>query len=173
MNVAEAHVDQRLQLLADVGNVSEHGQRVFDGEVEDVGDRVAVELDRQRLLIVTAAVTNFAGDINIGHEVHLDTALAVSLAGLAAAAGDVEGKPPRLVAALAGLGEHREEIADGGEDARVSRRVRARGAANGRLVDSDGLVDLLEALDLVVFAGLFAGAVELFGERAIEDVVYQ
>src|SRR5271155_1264991 len=98
MNIAEAHVDQRLQLLVDVGDVGEHGQRVFYGEIEDVGNRVSVELDRQRLLIVTAAVTNFAGDIDVGHEVHLDAALAVSLAGLASSAGDVERESSRLVA---------------------------------------------------------------------------
>src|SRR5271163_4332352 len=163
MNITEAHVDERLQLLADVGDVGKHGQRVFDGKIEDVGNRVSVELYRQCLLIVTAAVTNFAGDINIGHKIHLDAALAVSLAGLATTAGDVERKSSWLVAALAGLGEHREEITDGSEDASVSRGVRARGATDGRLVNADGFVDLLEALDLVVFARLFTRAVKLFG----------
>ena len=173
MDVAEADIDQRLQLLPDLRDVVEHGQRVFDGEIEDVGDGVAVELDRERLLVVAPAVADFAEDVDVGQEVHLDAALAVALAGFAAASGDVEGEAAGLVAALARLGQHGEEVADGGEDAGVGRRIGARRAADGRLVDADGLVDLVEALDACVFARLFARAVEFAGQRAVEDVVDQ
>ena len=49
MDVAEADVDEGLQLLADVGGCrARDGERVFDGQVEDVGDGVAVELDHKR-----------------------------------------------------------------------------------------------------------------------------
>ncbi len=44
MHVAEADVDKRLQFLIELRHVLEHGECVFDGEVEDVGDRVAVKL---------------------------------------------------------------------------------------------------------------------------------
>src|SRR5277367_5011265 len=173
MNVTEANIDEGLQLLANVRNVGEYRQRILDGQIENVGDGVAVEFNRQRFLIVTATVTYFAGNVDIGHKIHLDAPLTVALAGLAAPAGDVEGKSSRLIAALAGLGQHRVEVADGGEDAGVGRGIGTRRAADGRLVDADGLVDLRKALDLVVFARLFTGAVELFGERPIEDVVDQ
>ena len=80
------------------------GEGFFDGHVEDVGDGVAVELDVEGLLVVTASVADFAGDVDVGEEVHLDAALAVALAGLAAAAVDVEGEAARLVAALGDSG---------------------------------------------------------------------
>ena len=103
VDVAEADIDERLQLLADLGHVGEHGERVFDGEVENVGDGVAVELYGQGFLVVAAAVAHFALYVDVGHEVHFDAALAVALAGLAAASGDVEAEAAGLVAALARL----------------------------------------------------------------------
>ena len=162
VDVAEADVDEGLELGVDGGDVLEDGDGVFDGEVEDVGDGVAVELDRERLLVVAAAVADFAEDVDVGEEVHLDAALAFALAGFAAAALDVEGEAAGLVAALAGFGEHGEEVADGGEDAGVGGGVGARGAADGRLVDLDDFVDLVEMPRMrPCCAGLFAGAVEL------------
>ena len=173
MDVAEAYVDEGLQLLVDGGDVFEDGDGVFDRQVEQVGDAVAVELYRERLLIVAASVTYFAEDVDVGQEVHLDAALAFALAGLAAAALHVEGEAAGLVAALARLGQHGEEVAHGGEDAGVGRGVRTRGAADGGLIDLDDLVELVDAAHRSVLAGFFARAVEVLGERAVEDVVDQ
>ncbi len=171
MNVAEADVDEGLQLLAHLGHVGEQRQSVFNGQVEHVGDGVAVEFHGQCLLIVAAAVAYLALHVDIGHEVHFDAALAVALAGLAAASGDVEAEAAGLVAALARLGQHGEQIADRREDAGVCRRIGARRAADGRLIDAHDLVDLLGAGERVVRAGLFARAVNRLGQRAIENVV--
>ena len=171
VDVAEAYVDEGLELLVDGGDVLEDGDGVFDGEVEDVGDGVAVELYAEGLLVVAAAVADFAEDVDVGEEVHLDAALAFALAGFAAAALDVEAEAAGLVAALARLGEHGEEVADGGEDAGVGGGVGARGAADGGLVDLDDFVELVGAVDGFVLAGFFARAVELLGEGAVEDVV--
>src|SRR6185437_8086012 len=171
VNVAESDIDEGLQLLIDLGDVGEDGQGVFNGEVEDVGDGVTVEFYGEGFLIVTAPVTDFALDVDVGEEIHFDAALAFALAGFAAASGDVEGEASGLVAALAGLGEHGEQVADGGEDSGVGGGVGARSASDGGLVDADGLVDLVAAADAGVFAGLFAGAVEGFGEGAVEGVI--
>src|SRR5271155_3540490 len=141
MYVAEADVDEGLEFYVDGGDVFEDRDGVGDGEVEDVGDGVAVELDGERLLIVTAAVTYFAEDVDVGEEVHLDAALAFALAGFAAASLHIEGEAAGFVAALAGFGEHGEEVADGGEDAGVGCGVRAWGAAYGGLVYLDDLVE--------------------------------
>ncbi len=173
VDVAEADIDQRLQLLAHLRHVGEHGERVFDGEVENVGDGVAVEFYGQRLLVVAAAVAHLALHVDVGHEVHFNAALAVALAGLAAAAGDVEAEAAGLVAALARLGQHGEKVADGREDLRVGGRVGARRAADGRLVDADNLVDLLGAGEGFVRAGFLARAVDGLGQRAVENVVDQ
>ena len=131
MDVPEANIDQRLQLLAHLRHVGQHGERVFDGQFENVGDGVRVKFYRQRLLVVAAAVAHFALHIDIGHEVHFNAPLSVALAGFAAASADVEAEAAGLVASLAGLGQHGEKVADGREDLSVSGRVGARRAADG------------------------------------------
>ena len=54
MHIAEADIDQSLQFLADLRHVGEQRQCVFDREVENIGDGVAMEFNGKRLLIVTA-----------------------------------------------------------------------------------------------------------------------
>jgi hypothetical protein len=87
---------------------------------------------------------------------HLDLDDAVALARLAAAALDVEGEAARLVATRLGFRQAREPVADRREGAGIGCRVRARGAANGRLVDVDDLVEEFEALDAVVLGRVLA-----------------
>src|SRR5256886_11924234 len=60
---------------------------------------------------------------------------------------------------------------DEGEHPGVGGGVRARRAADRRLVDVHDLVDALGALDPIVRPGAILGAVEHLGERAVEDVV--
>ena len=103
VHVPEAHIHQRLQLLLELGHVGQHGERILDGQVEDIGDGVAVEFYRQGFLVIAAPVAHFALHVHVGHEIHFDAPLAVALARLAAAAGDVEAEAAGLVAALARL----------------------------------------------------------------------
>jgi hypothetical protein len=66
-----------------------------------------------------------------------------------------------------------EQLADVGKDAGVGGGVTARRAADGRLVDGDDLVEVLEALDVVVLAGQVAGAVvdlrQLLGQDVVDE----
>src|SRR5580765_2989108 len=101
---------------------------------------------------------------------HLDLDDAVALAGPATPALDAEGEAPRLVAARLALGQPCEPLADRREGAGIGRRVRARRAADRRLVDVDDLVDVLEPLNTVVRGGRQRGAVELARHRAVERV---
>ena len=97
----------------------------------------------------------------------------VALAGFAAAALHVEAEAAGLVAALARFRQHGVEIADGREEAGVGGGIRARRAADGGLIDLDHFIDVLEAFDGIVRAGLVVRPVDLVGQRAIEDVVDQ
>ena len=106
--------------------------------------------DFQRLAVVALALADVAGDVDVGQEVHLDLDDAVALAGLAAAALDVEGEAAGLVAARLGFRQAGEPFADRREGAGIGRGVGARRAADRRLVDVDDLVDVLEPLDAVV-----------------------
>ena len=101
---------------------------------------------------------------------HLDAQDAVALTRLAAAALDVEREAARLVAACARVGQAGVEIAKEGEDAGVRGRIGARGAADGRLVDGDDLVDVLEAFDPVALADGRGGVVELRSRRRQEGI---
>src|SRR6202035_1910846 len=131
---------------------------------------LALEQHLQRLAVVALALADIAGDVDVGQEVHLDLDDAVALAGLAAAALDVEREPPGLVAARLGFGQAGEPFADRRERAGVGRRIGARGAADRGLVDVDDLVDMLETLDAVVRGGAFAGVVEFARDRLVERV---
>src|SRR5581483_10834768 len=173
MHVAQPDVDQRLQLLPHLWDVLEQRQRVLDRQVENVGDRVAMELHRQRLLVVTPSVAHFTLDVDVGHEVHLDAPLSVPLAGLAASAGDVEAESSRFVAAFARLRQHGEEITDRREDLCVGGWIRTRRAADRGLIDAHNLVDLLHAFEGIMRAGLFARPIDRFRQGAVENVVDQ
>ena len=58
-------------------------------------------------------------------------------------------KRPGPIAARLGFGQAREPVADRREGAGIGRRVRARRAADRRLVDVDDLVEEFEPLDAV------------------------
>jgi hypothetical protein len=172
-DVAQADVDQRLHVAGDGRLLGEEGERLLAGQVEHVGDGLAPEGDLERVAVVAGPVADLAGDVDVGQEVHLDLDGAVAGAGLAAAAAHVEGEAPGQVAPHLGLGRLGEELADVVEHAGVGGRVRTRRAADGRLVDVDHLVEVLDALDLAVPAGQGLGPVQLLGQRAQQDVVDQ
>ena len=122
-------------------------ERFVDRHRQHLGDVLAAEEDLQRLAVVALAFADLAGDGDVRQELHLDLDVALALAGLAAAALHVEGEAAGLVAAQPRFRHRREELADRREQAGVGRRVRARRAADRRLVDVDHLVELLEAGD--------------------------
>src|SRR5690606_30659761 len=137
------------------------------------GDGLALVADRERLLVVAAALADLAGDVDVGQEVHLDLDHAVARAGLAATAADVEREPPGLPAAGARVGQLGEDRADLVEALGVGARVRARRAADRALVDGDDLVERLEPGDRSMVADPIAGAVELAGQGRQQDAVDQ
>ena len=67
----------------------------------------------------------------------------------------------------------RVKFADRREDAGVRGGIRARRAADGRLVDLHDLVNVLDSGDGAMRAGFFHRAVEFRGQSAIENVVDQ
>ena len=51
---------------------------LVNGHVQDVGDRLVLVADLQGLPVVSGAVADFAGDVDVGQEVHLNLERAVS-----------------------------------------------------------------------------------------------
>ena len=172
-DVIQPDLLQQHHFVADGGHGLEEGHGFFDGHVQYVGDGLAFEFDDEGFAVVALAVTDIAGDIDIGQEVHFDFDQAIALARLTPAALDVEGKTPRLVAAGLGLGQFGKPIADRRERLGVSGGVGARRAANGALIDVDDFVDVAEAVDLFVGAGQIARAMQGFGQRFIESLQHQ
>src|SRR3954466_3765499 len=117
------------------------------------------------------SAADLALHVYVRQEIHLDPALALTATCFAATAGHVEGEASWFVAALARFRQHREDVADLGEDTGVGRGVRPRGAPDRRLVDADDLVDLLSTGKRFVRARLLPRAIQLAGQRGIEDVI--
>ena len=146
-DVAQAHVAQGLQAVADAGVVPEEVQRLGTVMLSTSAMDLLAQGYLQRLPVVAAALAHLAGDGNVGQELHLNLVVALALAGLAASALDVEGEAAGLVTPDSSLGQAGEDLADGGERAGVGGGVAAGRAADGRLVDVDHLVDVLDAGD--------------------------
>src|SRR6185437_2872980 len=171
LDVTEADIGKRLELLLDGGNIFEHLERLLDGQIEKIGDRIALVAHGKRLRIVALAAADFAGDVDIRKEIHFDAALPIALAGLAAAALDVEAEAPGLISALAGFRQHGEKLANGAENAGVSGGIGARGAADGGLVNLNYLINVLDAFDGAMPGRFFHRAIEIGGERAVQNIV--
>ena len=104
-------------------------------------------------------MADLAGNVHIGQKVHFDFDQTVSAAGLAAAALGVEGEPSGAVAARSRVLRGGKQIADIAKEAGICRGVRAGTAPDRALVDADDLIEVLEALNAVKFAGSRARAV--------------
>ncbi|MNJ57607.1 hypothetical protein D3C77_532020 [compost metagenome] len=113
-------------------------------------DVLALVLDLQGFAVVALALAHVAGHVDVRQKVHFDLDQAVTLAGLAAPALDVEGETPRAIAARTGFRHAGEQFTNGCEQPGVGRRVRARCTADRALVDVDHLVQVLQAVAAVV-----------------------
>ena len=172
-HVPEADVEERLELPCDRRLVLEELERLLDRHVEDLGDVLVLERDVERVAVVAGALAHLARHVHVGQEVHLDLDRAVALARLAPPAFHVEREPAGLIAAHLRFLCACEQRADLVEHARVRRRVRARRAADRRLVDVHDLVDPLGALDAIVSARSILRPVQHRGEGAVENVVHE
>ena len=149
-DVDEADLVEDVELVDDLGMAGEVGEGFLDGHVEDVVDVLALVLDVEDGGLVTGAVAFFAGQLDVGEELHLDRDGAVAFADVAAAAGDVEGEGSGGEVLALGVGLRGEEGADVVEGLDVGDGVGARGAADGRLVDEDDVVEVLGAGEFAV-----------------------
>ena len=122
LQIIQADVVQRLQFVFDLGNVVEQLECLLDIHLEHVGDRVALELHGERFAIEAMSLADRAGHPDVGQKIHFQASRAIAFAGLAASAIDVETEPSRLVAALLGGRQLREQIANVVEQLDVGAR---------------------------------------------------
>src|SRR5204863_10018866 len=130
-----------------------------------LGDRLSLELDLQRLAVVAPALADLARHVDVRQELHFDLQDAIALAGLAAAALDVEGEAAGPVATQARVWHRREQLADRRKPAGIGGRIGAWGAPDRRLIDLDHLVQMLETLDPIVLASPLASPIDRLSQR--------
>src|SRR5262249_33092363 len=112
-------------------------------------------------------------DVDVGQEAHLHAQPALTGAALAPSAGDVEGEASGAPAAQPGVGELREEAADAVVEADVRGGGRAGRAPDRRLVNLDGTLEMLDALDGAMRADATGGEPECPAGSAVEDVTHE
>src|SRR5437660_6238750 len=127
-------------------------------------------MDLQSFPVVPFALTDLARHVDVWQEVHLNFDDAFAPAGFAAPTFDVEGEATGHIAPDARLGYLREQFADAGERVGIGGGIGARRATNGRLVDVNHFIQILQALDAIVFAGLGVGAGKDMRQLAVQDV---
>ena len=175
-DITESHIAERPEALDDlllaVG--FEEVEGLVDRHFEDVVNVLSFETHVEDLILEAATVARFAFEYEIGHELHLHFHRAFALAFLAATAVGVEGEILGVHFHLARQGLFGHEFANLVEGFDVGNGIRARGTANGVLVDEiDGLNGVEVAGELGVFAGAVARLVELTQEGLIEDVAHK
>ena len=173
LDVIEADVVQRFELLIDLRDVFEMAERFLHVHFEHLRDALFAIHHLQRFAIEAMAAAHRAGDPDVGQEVHFEPIRAVAVARFAAAALHVEAEAARLVAAAFRFGKLRVEVADVVEQLDVRGRVRSRRAADRRLIDDDELVELVDAFDAIVLARLAFATHEIAEKRLGDDVVDQ
>lgn len=173
LQVAEANILQRHQTPRDLRQVAEEVGGLFDRHLKHVVHALVLEPDRERIGVKAGAVTFLANDFDGRKEVHFERRNACTETRFAAAAGHIEREPPLDVLAQPRLGQHREQVAHVRPDVRVGRRVAARSAANGGLVDFDDLVNLVDAGDRTTVRRRDAVLGDMVLERWHQHVVHQ
>src|SRR5205823_5076132 len=68
LEVAEAKLVQDGDLAGDGRLVGEERDAVLDGQIEDLGDVLALVFDIERLLMVARSLAGRAQDLDVGHE---------------------------------------------------------------------------------------------------------
>ena len=173
VEVVEADVAERLELPRDVGGIGEELAGFADLHREQLGDVLPLPAHLERVLREPRAAAHLAGHPHVGEKIHVEAGRAVSLAGLAAAAGHVETEAARLPAALLRIGQHREEGADVVPDLYVGGGVAPGRAADGGLVDHDHLVERVGSLERRERPGARGFAAERLPQRRLEDVPHE
>jgi hypothetical protein len=142
--VAQPDLVDGPQRRRDRGPVGEPVQGLGHGQAKDVGDRHAVDPDRQRVVVEAGAVAGRALDGDIGQVLDVQVDPAEPAAGRALPFAGVEGEMPGLPAPAPGVGGLGEHAADLVERPRIGRGCGPRVLADRRGVDLDDLADAAE-----------------------------
>src|SRR6267142_2191647 len=83
MDVSQTYVVEQLEFRPDTRLMLEKVERVGDGQIEHVGDRLSFIAHLERLAVVAPPLADFARNVDVGEEMHFDLHQAVALTRLA------------------------------------------------------------------------------------------
>src|ERR1017187_4860570 len=173
--VSEAHFVQHAQFFREPRNLGKELERFANGKVQYFVNALAFVVDFEHLRFIARALAFVADQFHICQKLHFDSDRAVALAGITAAARHVERKVSGREAALLRFRQRSKQFADDVKRFDVRDRIRARSAADGRLIDQDDLGEKLVAFDVIPQLG--GGAATNLplgrGQRLIENVMQQ
>ena len=173
LHVGQAHIIERFDFSADGGHIFEEVYRFLHGHIQHIKNTLSLVLHIQGLAIIALAAADLTGHIHIGKEVHLDLDDAVAAAGLTPASLHIEAEPALFIAPCLRVGRGGEQIPDHIEHPGVGGGIGTGRAADGRLIDVDHLIQLINSLDPFIFSGNGSGTIQVSGQRLVEDLVHQ
>lgn len=169
-DVFETDIAEGFEDMANFGDIEEEFVGLSDLHFEDIVDGVTLIAHAEDFLGEAFSLAGFAGDPDIGEEVHFDFDLSEAFTFLAATAGNIEAEVAWGEAADEGIRDLGEELADGIEDTGVGGWVGGGRRAKRGLADHDDLIDPLGPLEVVEGSGFELGAMEFLGEGRVEDI---
>ena len=173
LEVVETDFGERLERRIDVAVAGEESTCLSDGQVENLGNRLAFERDVEHVGAIARAIAVRAAQVDVGQELHLDMLESVAAARGTAARAGIEAERARRIAALFRERQAGEALADGVEGADVARRIGARGAADRRLVDHHHVFQERVAFQLVEIPRRLRGLAFRLQQRGVEDVLHE
>ena len=174
--VIKTDVRQRLQPRQHLRPVCKKHDGFGDCHRQHIGDagaqaRCVFEFDLQRFVAITAAIALPAPQVHIRQKLHLDVFEAVATTGRATAGTGVKAEGTGGVLALEGIGQFGKQRADGIKSADKTGRVRARRAADGRLIDQHDLTDQFSPLQGAMRTGR-AGRLAMRLEQGLKQHIF-
>lgn len=173
-NVSETDVDEHLEHPRDSGKRRKEREGFLAGHRKHFGNGFPFEFHFERFGIVPASLAGFAFDVDVGKEVHFDLLHSRAFAYFATPPLGVEGEPPRSVSAFfrfEGGGEHLPYV---GEKPSVGGDVGVGRASDGRLVDDDGLVQVVHSPDFPAFSRIGKGVLPETPKHPVgKDIHYE
>jgi hypothetical protein len=160
-DIAKTNGVKSFQCAVNFSVIFEEGDGFGHWHFQDIVDVSAAPFDLQAFACVSLSITHIAGNPHVGKEVHFQFDGTAAAASFAPSAFHVEAELARLVAAL--LGEFC--VCKQGPD--FIKHLGVRGGigtgrpTNWRLVDDDGLVNMLYALKALMAAWYNFSAVDM------------
>ena len=104
---------------------------------------------------------------------HLDLDNAITAAGFATSALDIEAEAALAVALRLGIRRRGEQIADQVKHSGIGSRIGSGGTSDGGLVDVNDFIQLLHAFDSLMFTGNTTCTVQLSRQMFVENLIHQ